>query len=702
MAGRQPQVQSAKDAGPVAERADAIRNVAVVGPAGSGKTTLVETLLVSAGLLNRPGSVLDGTTVSDFDEAEHRQQRSTGLALAPLVHAGVKVNLLDTPGYADFVGELRAGLRAADCALFVVAANEGIDQPTKALWRECSDVGMPRVFVVTKLDHARADYDGVLAQARTAFGDTVVPIYLRAGGGLVGLLSREDGDPAHDGQRDALVEAVIEGSEDETLMERYLAGEEIDRGMLVADLERAVARASFHPVLPVDSSTGVGARELLDLVVSGFPSPLEHPMPEVFTPAGKTGPALTCDPDGPLVAEVVKTTSDAYVGRVSLVRVFSGTLRPDATVHVSGHFTSFFGDPGHPLDAAAGGHEDHDEDERIGSLSCPLGKTQRPVGHAVAGDLCAIARLSRAETGDTLSDRGNPLVLKPWSMPEPLLPLAIAARAKADEDKLGQGLQRLAAEDPTLRVEHNAETHQIVLWCMGEAHADVVLDRLQNRHGAGVDQVELRVPLRETFASSGRGHGRHVKQSGGHGQFAVCDLTVDPLPGGAGLEFVDKVVGGAVPRQFVPSVEKGVRAQMARGVVAGYPMVDIRVTLTDGKSHSVDSSDMAFQAAAGLALREAASDARTSLLEPVDVLLVLVPDHLVGTVMSDLSGRRGRVLGSEPAGDDRTLVRAEVPQIEIARYAIDLRAFSHGAASFTRRFARYEPMPDSIAAKLRG
>jgi elongation factor G len=360
-------------------------------------------------------------------------------------------------------------------------------------------------------------------------------------------------------------------------------------------------------------------------------------------------------------------------------------------VHVSGHFSSFFGEQT--------AHEDHDEDERIGALSLPLGKQLRPAGQVVAGDLCAIGRLSRAETGDTLSDKDQPLVLKPWSMPEPLLPVAIEAHAKADEDKLSSGLARLAAEDPTLRVENNPETHQLVLWCLGEAHADVALDRLANRYGATVDQVELRVPLRETFAGLAKGHGRHVKQSGGHGQFAVCDIEVEPLPEGSGFEFVDRVVGGAVPRQFIPSVEKGVRAQMLKGVAHGYPMVDLRVTLTDGKAHSVDSSDMAFQTAGALALREAAAAGRVVMLEPVDELGVLVPDDLVGTVMSDLSGRRGRVLGSEQAGDGRTLVRAEVPQVEIVRYAVELRSFSHGAASFTRSFVRYEPMPENVAAR---
>jgi elongation factor G len=689
VAGKASANQLGADPVPTTDRPESIRNVVLVGPAGSGKTTLVEALLTAGGVINRAGRVEEGSTVSDFDEAEVRQQRSVGLSLAPLVHDGVKINLLDTPGYADFVGELRAGLRAADCAMFVIAANEGVDEPTREVWRECASVGMPRVVVVTKLDHARADYDGVVAGAQDAFGEKVVPAFLHEDDRMVGLLTGDD--PAHEEQRGALIEAVIEESEDETLMERYVGGEAVDRDLLVKDLERAVARGSFFPVLPVCSTTGLGTTELLDLIVSGFPSPPEHTCPEVFTPEGKRGPDISCSPDGPLVAEVVKTTTDPYVGRVSLVRVFSGTIRPDMTVHVSGHFTSFFGEES--------GHEDHDEDERIGVLSVPLGKQQRPVELVVAGDLCTIGRLSRAETGDTLSDKDQPLVLKPWSMPEPLLPIAIEAHAKADEDKLSTGLQRLAAEDPTLRVEHNAETHQLVLWTMGEAHADVALDRLANRYGAQVDQVGLRVPLRETFAGLAKGHGRHVKQSGGHGQFAVCDIEVEPLPEGSGFEFVDKVVGGAVPRQFIPSVEKGVRAQMEKGVVHGYPVVDLRVTLTDGKAHSVDSSDMAFQTSGALALREAAAATRIVMLEPVDQVDVLVPDDLVGSVMSDLSGRRGRVLGSEQAGDGRTLVRAEVPQVEIVRYAVDLRSFSHGAATFSRRFARYEPMPENVAQR---
>ena len=357
-------------------------------------------------------------------------------------------------------------------------------------------------------------------------------------------------------------------------------------------------------------------------------------------------------------------------------------------MHVSGHF------------GADRGHEDHDLDERVGALSSPLGKTQRTVQTAIAGDIVAVAKLSRAETGDTLSDKETPLLVEPWIMPDPLLPVAIVAHSKADDDKLAQGLARLVAEDPTMRLERNPETNQLVLWCMGEAHVDVLLDRLRNRYGVAVDSVPLRVSLRETLAGPGKGHGRLVKQSGGHGQFAVCDIEVEPLPSGSGFEFVDKVVGGAIPRNFIPSVEKGVRAQMERGVVAGYPVIDIRVTLVDGKAHSVDSSDMAFQQAGGMALKEAAAAAGVSLLEPVDRIKVHVADEYVGAVMSDLSGRRGRVVGSEPVGNGRSQIVADVPQLELTRYAVELRSLSHGTATFTRGYLAHESMPAQIAKKL--
>jgi elongation factor G len=389
---------------------------------------------------------------------------------------------------------------------------------------------------------------------------------------------------------------------------------------------------------------------------------------------------------------VVRTSSDQYVGRVSIARVFSGTLVPDASVHVSGHFSAFFAD-----DA---GHEDHDEDERIGALAHPFGQHQVQAARVVAGDIGSIGRLSRAETGDTLSSPEQPRVLKPWTMPTALLPVAIEAQSRSDEDKLSTALSRLRAEDPSLRIEQNAETGQVVLWVMGESHSEQALDRLRSRYGVAVTSQEVIVPLRETFTRPAGGHGRHVKQSGGHGQYAICDLTVEPLPQGGGFEFLDQVVGGAVPRQFIGSVEKGVRAQMERGVAKGYPVVDIRVTLTDGKAHSVDSSDAAFQSAGALALREAAAASELALLEPYDEVVVLVPSEHVGAVMSDLSARRGRLLGTDEAGDERTRVLAHVPQTELVRYAIDLRATTHGAGTFTRAFAHYEPMPADLAGKV--
>ncbi|MFF5992957.1 elongation factor G-like protein EF-G2 [Prauserella flavalba] len=683
-----------------------VRNVVLVGPSGSGKTTLTEALLVASGTVNRAGSVVEGTTVCDHDPAAVRQQRSVGLSVAPVVYGDVKINLIDTPGYADFVGELRAGLRAADAALFVVSAGEGIDPATVALWEECAQVGMPRAVIVSRLDHARADVEGEIAACQDAFGSGVLPLYLPAGGGkqgLIGLITQRffdysNGYPPAIGEpdpadlerltdaRNELIEGIIAESEDETLMDRYLAGEPIAEDTLIADLETAVARGTFHPVIPVCAETGVGLAEVLDGIARAFPSPLEHDLPEVTSPDGVPHPRLSPDPGGPLAAEVVRTAVDSYVGRVSLVRVFSGTLRPERPVHVSGH------------GLAERGHADHDTDERVAHLYSPLGASLREVPYCVAGDLCALTKIGSAETGDTVSYPDDPLLMRPWAMPEPLLPVAVVAKTRSDEDALARNLSRLVAGDPTLRMERNPETNQLVLWCMGEAHADVVLSRLR-AGGAEVDTEPVRISLRSTFAGKASGHGRHVKQSGGHGQYAVCDIEVEPLPRGSGFEFVDKVVGGAVPHQFIPSVEKGVRAQLRKGLVDDHPVVDVRVTLFDGKAHSVDSSDAAFQTAGALALKDAAAKTSVILLEPLDEVLVQLPDDHLGAVLGDLSSRRGRVLGTESAGDGRSVIRAEVPATELLRYAIDLRSMTSGTASFTRRHARYDPMPESLAAR---
>ncbi|MEU1983138.1 elongation factor G-like protein EF-G2 [Nocardia sp. NPDC019395] len=701
-----------------------IRNVVLVGGSGSGKTTLVDAMALAAGAVNRVGRVEDGTSLSDYDEIEQRRHRSVQLSVVPVRWGGVKVNLIDTPGYADFVGELRAGLRAADAALFVMSAADGVEGVggvSRALWEECASVGMPRAIVLTHLDTARAGFEEMTQTCQALLGgdsaENVLPLHLpvygpaaadghRPATGLTELLEQRvadystgerrwvpgspDNEALIEQARDRLIEGIIAESEDETLMDRYLAGEAIELSTLVTDLERAVVRGSFHPVLfaaPAagDGHQGLGTVELLDLVTAGFPTPIEHAVSAVHTSDGSEPVTLRCDPDAELAAEVIRTSADPYVGRISLVRVFSGTLHADDTVHIRGH----------------GRDADHAAEDRIGGVTAPFGKEQRPLDEAVAGDIACVSKLGHAETGDTLSGTASPLLIEPWRMPDPLLPTAVRAHSKADEDKLSQSLARLVAEDPALRVENNDRTGQLVLWSLGEAQRDVALERLRSRYGVSVDIEDYRVALRETFADRSTGRGRHVKQSGGHGQYAVCDIEVEPAAEGSGIEFVDKVVGGTVPRQFIGSVEKGVRAQAARGVTTGYPLVDVRVTLVEGKAHSVDSSDAAFQTAGALALRDAADRSGTDLLEPIARVAVRVPDEHLGAALSDLSVRRARILGTEPAEAGRTSIRAEVPEAELAHYAVDLRSLTHGVAQFTREYLRHDRVPTALAGRFR-
>jgi len=679
---------------------DQIRNVALVGHGGVGKTTLTEHLLAAAGALSRAGTVPDGNTVSDADPVEIGQQRSAFLSVCPVRHGEVVLNLLDTPGSPDFVGELRAGLRGADAALFVVSAADELDENTLALWEECAALGTPRAVVINRLDAPRADLARTLAACRQAFGgvdgNAVLPLYLPpdpgqpTAGGLVGLLTTAE--DAHAEDRAALIEAIIAESEDESLLERYLSGDELDPAVLIADLHTAVGRGHFHPVVPVcgGDEANFGLDELLELIVRGFPSPAERPLPDCYTPIGGDGPKLSCDPAGPLAAEVVRTWVDPYLGRVSLARVFSGTITGETALHVSGH------------GGADRGHPDHDADEKTAVL---LGPTLAPIGSALAGDFCVVARLASAETGDTLSEQRQPLVILPWKLPEPQLPIAVRGTTRNDEDALAKALTRLAAADPAVRIERNADTGQLVLWCLGEAHAEVVLARLRTG-GTALETDPVRVPLLATFTTPARGHGRQVKQSGGHGQYAVCDLQVEPLPRGSGVRFEDRVVGGAVPSQFIGSVEKGARAQLAHGVQGSVPVVDVQVTLLDGKAHSVDSSDAAFQTAAALAVKDAAATGGIQLLEPVDSVEITVAEHHIGAVLSDLSGRRARVTGTEPLVSDRpgnrSVVHAEVPAVELLRYPAVLRSLTGGAGAFTRGYLRHDPAPPAVATALLG
>ncbi len=668
---------------------DQVRNVVLIGNAGSGKTSLFEQLL-KARIVGYRGEKEDA-------------ERAAQLYIASVENRGTLTNLLDAPGHPDFVGELRAGIRAADAAIFVISAADGIDGAATALWEECTAANLPRIIALTKLDAGHADFDASVAAAQAAFGEGVLPTHvptLSAPGvisGNIGLLSLEEhdysgsevvnrklsADDDHvEAYRGPLIEAIIQEAEDDALMERYLGGEELDTDYLLDDLMKAVATANLYPVVPVASNTGVGVEELLRLIAHGFPTPSLHPNPPIESPSGDELPTPATDPSVPLVAQVIRTTTDPFAGRLSMIRIFSGTLNAEDTVHVSGH---------------GGRSEGHDTDERIGQIQVAVGTELKPRGSAIAGEIVMVPKLTTAETGDTISSKERPAVVERWTLPQPLLPLAIRAATRNDEDKLPAALQRLVVEDTTVRLDRGSND-QLVLWTTGQAHADLLLGRLVERYGVKVEQDELKIPLRETFVGKATALGRHVKQSGGHGQYAVCNIEVEPLERGAGFEFVDKVVGGAVPRQFIPSVEKGIRNQLEKGVFAGYPMVDLRVTLFDGKAHSVDSSDMAFQLAGSLAIKEAAKPAVVALLEPIDLVTVTVGEEYLGPVMTDLSGRRGQLLGTD-SENHKAIIRALVPQSELARYAIDLRGIAHGSGTFSRAFHGYELLPSNLVEK---
>jgi elongation factor G len=688
---------------PTVSSQENIRNVVLVGPSGAGKSRLLEHLVAAiTGVPANPRAMGD----------EH----SNALRAVSLQDGEIALTVLDAPGNPDFVGEVRAGLRAADAALFVVSAADGADAASRALWHECALVGMPRAVAITQLDARDADFAATLADCQRHFGPGVQPLGVPVSGtegavtSIADLLLGEIHDYA-DGQRtvrpadaehasvfdtyrSGLIEGIIEESEDNSLMDRYLEGEELDFATLETDLLTAIARGSFHPVLPISAETGAGVSVLRHLFAAGFPHPGLHDVPTVTPVDGGDPVAVTSDPEGPLVAEVVHTRSDPYLGHLSLVRIFSGTLHSNRPVHVSGHLER--------LGVATGeGHAAHDEDVRPGAIGAPFDGEVLPKQSAIAGEIVVVTKLATAQTSDSLSDPEQPLLVTPWALPEALLPAAVAPATRADEDKMPSAFRDLAAEDPSLRIEHGAETGQVVLWTTGPAHLELILSRLKERYNVSLEQVPVRVAMRETAHAAATAQGRHVKQSGGHGQFAVVHMTMEPAEPGSGNVFTETVVGGAVPRQFIQSVEKGTHTQLEKGLLAGWPVVDVKVTLTDGKAHSVDSSDMAFQTAAGLALREMASTSTMCLLEPIDTITVTVDDEYLGPVMTDVSSRRGRIIGSAPAeGEaDRSVLTAAVPQLELVDYAIALRSLAHGTGTFSRELLGYERLPERLTAE---
>lgn len=669
-----------------------IRNVAVVGHGGVGKTSLVEALLFCAGAVDRLGRVDDGTATTDFDPEEVRRKITIYAATAPLEWRDHKVNLVDTPGYPDFVGEAYGALRVADAALFVVDALSGVQVQTEKLWKVADQQGLPRFVFVNRLDRENAQFARAVEGLQARFGAHVVPLQVPLGTdgavhGVVDLVSMrafryEDGRPKEvelpeevreEAQRwrEKLVEQAAESSDD--LLERYLESGELSEEELRGGLRTGVASGRVVPVLCGVAVQALGARELLDALVELGPSPADRP-PETSA----EGESLRPDPSGPLAALVFKTTADPYVGRLSYFRVYSGTLRSDSQVY----------------------NATKERTERVGQLYLLRGKQQIPVAEVTAGDLGAVAKLSETQTNDTLCSKDHPVRLRPVEFPKPAIAMTVEPKSKQDEDKLGQALARLAEEDPTLHVQHDPESKKTILSGLGESHLEIVADRLRRKFHVDVQLGQPHVPYRETVRKKATAEGRYVKQTGGRGQYGVCTIEIEPLPRGAGYEFVDKIFGGAIPQQFRPSVDKGVRKAMEEGVLAGYPVVDVRVTLVDGKTHPVDSSDIAFQIAGSLAFKKAAEQAGVVLLEPIMNVAVTVPDDLVGDVIGDLNGKRGRIQGMEPNGDGTTTVRAQVPMAEMLRYASDLRSITGGRGSFEMSFSHYEEVPAHIAQRV--
>ncbi len=672
-----------------------IRNVALVGHGGAGKTSLAEALLFCAGAIGRQGRVEDGTTTTDFDPEEVKRGISLALSLAPFEFEGHKINLLDAPGYADFVTDLQAALDVADLAVIVVSAVEGVEVQTEAGWRLAAERGLPRMFFVNKLDRERASFDRTLEELRDKFGAGVAPLELPIGEesgfrGIADLLTDSavfyEGGKATKGEipddmterehevRDNLVEGIVVADDD--LTERYLEGEDLSAAELEKALAQGVAEATVFPVTCGSATKMIGIDRLAQLICEVGPSPLDRP--PVLVQAGDGTAEVTPDPSGQPLALVYRTIADPYVGKVSFLKVLSGTIRPDVVLT----------------------NPRTHSDERLHGLFTMRGKEQVQVQYLPAGDLGAVSKLSDTATGDTLAPKGTPVTVPAPEAPVPVLSVAILPKSKGDEDKLMTGLHRLQDEDRALFIRRDDETHQTILSGMGETHLSIVTERLARKFGVEVQTEDVKVAYRETITGQAEAEGKYKKQTGGHGQFGVAFLRVEPLERGGGFEFVDKIVGGSIPRQFIPAVEKGVVETMVTAGVFGYPVVDVRVTVFDGKFHPVDSSEMSFKMAGSLGFKEAMAKAGPVLLEPVSLLEVTVPTQYQGDVMGDLNSRRGRVQGTEAVGNGEQTITAQVPTSETLRYAIDLRSITGGRGRFTVAHDHYDPLPSHLVDKV--
>ena len=672
-----------------------IRNVALVGHSESGKTTLAEALLYRAGVISRLGRVENGSTVMDHDPEEHKRGTSLSLSMAPIEWNEHKINLIDTPGYPDFVGDVHAALRVVDLAVFVVSAVEGVEVQTENVWRLAERMGVPRMVFVNKLDKERASFDRTLVELRDRFGAGIAPLELPigeeasfrgvadlfrdraylydSGKGVEGDIPDEMEDREHD-VHDNLIEGIVVA--DDVLLERYLDGDIPSVDELEKTMAIGVASATVFPVVCGSATGPIAVDRLADFIIEIGPSAAVR---NTFTvAAGGENVEVEGTPDGDPLAFVFKTVADPYVGQISMFKVLSGTVKPESTL----------------TNTRSGA------DERFAKIVSLIGKESELIDSLPAGDIGAVAKLNATATGDTLAPKNKPVTVPAIARPTPVLAVAISPRTQGEEDKLANALRRLQEEDPALIVERSDETKQTLLRGMGETHLTITMEKLSRKFGVEVVSQDVKVPYRETITREAAAEGKYKKQSGGHGQFGVAMLRVEPLPRGEGFEFSNEVKGGAIPRQFIPAVEKGVTETMADGGVHGYPVVDLRVRCVDGKYHSVDSSEMSFKMAGRLGFKSAIEDAGPIMLEPISRIEVTVPAAYQGDIMGDLSARRGQVQGTEAADGGRQKITALVPTSEILRYAIDLRSISQGWGTFTATHDHYEELPSHLADRI--
>jgi elongation factor G len=674
-----------------------IRNVAVIGHSGAGKTQLVAALMFTAGATPRLGRVDDGTTLTDYDEEEIARKHTLSASLAWAEWNKSKINIIDTPGMGNFLADARAGLRVADAALLVVDAVSGVEVQTEKVWAEAESMSLPRLVVVSRLDRERSSLDRTLTSLREFCSRTVVPIQLPIGEekgftGIVDLVSMRAWTFAADGSgkasegpvpaplaeqagaaRDALIEMVAEA--DDALMEKFFESGTLSQEELVSGLRTATLAGRIFPMVCASGLLNVGVQPLLDAVVGYLPSPLERPL---TAKSSKTGEevSVTPDPAAPYAAFVWKTVADPFAGRITLFRVVTGTLKSDANVH----------------------NLTRDTSERLGHLTMMQGKTPTSVAEIRAGDLGAVAKLKDTLTNDTLAEK-NGLSFAPIAFPEPVLSYAIEPKSRGDEDKISTAMHRLEEEDPTIRYARDPQTHELLLSGQGQLHIEVTVAKLKRRFGVEVNLKPPRIPYRETITAAAEAHGRHKKQTGGHGQFGDCKIRMQPMPRGSDFEFEDDIFGGAIPRQFVPAVEKGIQESRLRGYLAGYPVVDFKVTVYDGSYHAVDSNELSFKMAGSLAFKDGMSRARPTILEPIMSVEIHAPNDYAGDLMGDLNGRRGRISGMDTRGA-MTLIKAQVPMAEMLTYEQHLTSATSGRGSYHMEYSHYEEVPSHLQQKI--